>query len=105
MKEIVDEVLQEEESALRLVEQSKSRAQETLTKAKKEADDFIGQEALKLKDSIREKKDQAQRSFLAEKERIIREIKESSIRLRQNKEKEIPALARKVFSQIIAIGE
>jgi len=105
MKEIVDEVLQEEENARRLVEQAKNHAQEALLKAKNEAQEFRNQKMLELKDSIRREKEQAERSFIAEKEKILQEARDAGACLRTKKEKDIPEIAKNIFSQIIAINE
>lgn len=103
MREIVDKILQEEQSARSKVELAQNQSQETLLKAKEEAALLIKDAVDKAKDLAQKNKQRSEEGFLAEKESILKEAKESAALSISRREKDVPKIAGDIFSKIIAI--
>ncbi len=103
MREIVDRILQEEQSARSRLERAQNQSQDIVLKAKEEAL-FLTQDAVnKARDLAQKNKEEAQKSFLAEKENLLNEAKESAALSRSRREKDIVKIAGGIFSKIITI--
>jgi len=103
MREIVDRILHEEQSARSAIEQAQERSRNIVLKAKEESASIIQEAVNKAEELVRDNKEQSERNFLADKERIIREAKESAGSSRSGREKDIPGIAREIFRKIITI--
>ncbi|MCX5666513.1 MAG: hypothetical protein NT036_05705 [Candidatus Omnitrophica bacterium] len=103
MREIVDRILQEEQSARSKVEQAQSQSRDIVLKAKEEALLLIQDAVNKTEDLARNKKEDSEKAFLIEKDRILGEAKESAALSRSQREKDIPKIAGDIFSKIITI--
>lgn len=103
MKEIVDRILQEEQLARSRVEQAQAQAHQIITAAKEEAASLIQRSVNDAKDLAESRKEAARKSFLEEKESILKGIKDDVALSRSKKEQDIPAIAAKIFSKIITI--
>lgn len=101
MKEIVNEILKEEEEARKIIEKTKIEAEKIIADAKSEAKDYLDKAQASLKVLSAEKQEAAEKQFLAEKERILKETEEENVRLRKLREKDISVIAGKLFSQLI----
>ncbi|MFA4992090.1 MAG: hypothetical protein WC569_05890 [Candidatus Omnitrophota bacterium] len=104
MKEIVDRILKEEQAASRAIEKAKKDAEDIVARARKEAEESVRKTTIDAQDSARCKKTEAEKVFLSEKEKILGQVRAELVSMRQEKEKDIPGISGKVFSQIIDIG-
>ena len=103
MREIVDRILQEEQSARSRVERAQNQSRDIILKAKEEAASLIQDAVDKAGDLAQNNKEEAQMNFLAEKERIIEEAKDGAALSRGRREKDIPKIAGDIFSKTITI--
>ncbi|MCX5667599.1 MAG: hypothetical protein NTY34_04725 [Candidatus Omnitrophica bacterium] len=103
MREIVDRILQEEQSARSRVERAQNQSRDIILKAKEEAASLIQDAVDKAGDLAQNNKEEAQTSFLAEKEKIIKEAKDAAALSRSRREKDIAKKAGDIFLKIITI--
>ena len=103
MREIVDRILQEEQSARSRVERAQNQSQDIVLKAKEEASSLIQNALNKARDLAQNNKEEAQTSFLVEKDRILKEAKDGAALSRSRREKDIVKKAEDIFSKIITI--
>ncbi len=101
MREIVDRILREEESARSRVERAQNQSQGIVLKAKEEAIFLIQDAVNKAEDLAKNKKEETEKSFLAEKDRILGEAKDGAALSRSRREKDIAKKAGDIFSKII----
>ena len=103
MREIVDRILQEEQSARSRVERAQNQSQDIVLKAKEEAASLIQDAVNKAVDLAHNNKEEAQKSFLAEKDRILKDAKDGAALSRSRREKDIPKISGDIFLNIITI--
>ncbi len=103
MREIVDRILQEEQSARSRVERAQNQSQEIVLKAKEEAISLIEDAVRKAEALARNKKEDAEQAFLSQKGKILGEAKEGAALSRSQREKDVPKIAGDIFSKIITI--
>jgi vacuolar-type H+-ATPase subunit H len=103
MREIVDRILQEEQSARSRVERAQNQSQDIVLKAKEEAISLIQDAVNKAKDLSQNNKEEAEKNFLVEKDRILKEAKAGAALSRSRREKDIVKIAGDIFSKIINI--
>ena len=103
MREIVDRILQEEQSARSRVERAQDQSQDIVLKAKEEAISLIQEAVNKANALAQNNKEEAEKDFLIEKERIINEAMDGAALSRNRGEKDIAKKAQDIFSQIITI--
>jgi len=103
MREIVDRILQEEQSARSRVERAQNQSRDIVLKAKEEASSLIQDAVNKAEDLAQNNKKEAEKSFLAEKDRILKEAKDGAALSRSRREKDIVKKAVNIFSKIITI--
>lgn len=103
MREIVDRILQEEQSARSRVERAQNQSQDIVLKAKEEANSLIQDAVDKAEDLAQSNKEEAEKSFLIEKDRALKETKDGAALSRSRGEKDLVKIARDIFSKIIAI--
>ena len=103
MREIVDRILQEEQSARSNVERAQNQSQEIILKAKEEAASLIKEAVNKAEDLAANKKEDSEKAFLAEKHKILNDAKDGAALSRSQREKDIPGIAAEIFSRIITI--
>ena len=103
MRQIVDRILQEEESARSRLERAQNQSQDIVLRAKEEAISLIQDAINKANDLAQKNKEEAEMSFLAEKKRVLKEARDSAALSRSRIEKDIPKKARDIFSKIITI--
>lgn len=104
MREIVDRILQEEESARSRVERARNLAQDITLKAKEEAASLIQDAVDRAKGLAQNNKEEAEKSFLAEKDRILKEAEASAALSRSRREKDIPKIAADIFLNIVKLN-
>ncbi len=103
MKAIIDKIIKEEEQARQNIDSAKAKATEIINEANKEAK-RRSEEIISSADSIaKDKKQQTEKTFVEEKNKIIEKTKEEAIKLRQQKEKNMSDIADKVFAEIISV--
>jgi len=103
MREIIEQILQEEQSARSRAEQAQNQARDIVLKAKEEAKSLIQDAVNKAKDLALSKKEEAEKTFLAQKEKTLKETRDGIALSREKKEKDIPKIAGDIFSKIITI--
>jgi len=103
MREIVDRILQEEQSARSGVERAQDQSRDIILKAKEEANSLSQDAVNKAKNLAQTNKDDAEKSFLIEKSKILKEAQDAAALSRSRREKDIPGIARDIFSKIITI--
>ena len=103
MREIVNRILQEEQSARSRLERAQSQSQDIILKAKEEALLLTQDIVNKAKDLAQKNKEEAQNKFLAEKEDLLKEASASAALSRSRREKDIANIAGDIFSKIITI--
>jgi len=103
MREIVDRILQEERSASSRLELAQTQSQNIILKSKEEAAALIKEAIDKAEALANKNKEESEKNFLAERERILREAKAAAAISRSRREKEIPRISGEIFSKIITI--
>ena len=103
MREIVDRILQEEQSAHSRVDEAQNQAQDIALKAKEEARILIQDAVNKAHDLAESKEEEAEKDLLARKENALKETSDGITLSRSVREKDIPEIARSIFSKIITI--
>ncbi|MFA5255700.1 MAG: hypothetical protein WC419_03270 [Candidatus Omnitrophota bacterium] len=103
MREIVDRILQEEQSARSRLECAQNQSQEIILKAKEESASLIQDAIDKARDLAKNNREESEKGFLLEKERILVEAKENAALSRSRKEKDIVQTAKDIFLKIITI--
>jgi vacuolar-type H+-ATPase subunit H len=103
MREIVDRILQEEQSARSKVELAQAQSQDIVLKAKEEASSLIKDAVNKAKELSQNNEERSEQSFLAEKDRILKEAKDGAALSRSRREKDVAKIAADIFSKIITI--
>lgn len=99
----MDRILQEEQSARSRVERAQNQSQDIVLKAKEEASSLIQNAVDKAKDLASKKKEDAEKSFLIEKDRILKEAKEGAALSRSQRDKDIPKISGDIFLKTITI--
>ena len=103
MREMIDRILQEEQSARSQVERAQKEAQGIILKAK-ETSGILVQDAInKARDLAESRKKEAEVNYLAQKEKVLTQAKDDIALSRGSREKDIPEIARKIFSKIITV--
>ena len=103
MRQIVDRILQEEQSARSRVERAQNQSHDIVLKAKEEAVSLIQDAVNKAKYMAQSKKEDAEKSSLIEKDKMLKEAKDGASLSRSQREKDIPKIAGDIFSKIITI--
>lgn len=105
MKETVDRILQEEEKARKKIKQAQLQAETIVLSAQDRSRDLIEKAVHAAEKEAAEKKEESERKFLTNKEKILKEILEKSSLSRAGKEKDIIKKAHDVFSGVITIKD
>jgi vacuolar-type H+-ATPase subunit H len=103
MREIVDRILQEEQSARSRVEHAQSQSQDIILKAKEEAASLIQDAVNKAKNLAQNNKEGSETNFLIEKDRMLKDAKDSAAISRSRRDKDITKIAGEIFSGIMNI--
>jgi len=103
MREIVDRILQEEQSARSRVDEAQNQARDIALKAKEEAGVLIQDAVNKAYDLAKSKEEETGKNFLVQKENIIKEVSLGIALSRKSREKDIPGIAGSIFLKIITI--
>ncbi|MDD5347583.1 MAG: ATP synthase F0 subunit B [Candidatus Omnitrophica bacterium] len=105
MKEIVDKILREEEEARKRIEAARKQSQEALRAANDQAQFLVEKAVADAQAEAEARKQEAQRQFAAEKEKALKETQDGVASRRDEKARDIPALAHKFFLSITHIPE
>ncbi len=105
MKEVVERILREEEAARAKIEKAREEAEDIILRAKKGSRELIEERIRSAKDSAEKGREESERAFLSEKEKVLRETRDKSAALRKAREKDIPEIARRIFSRIMHIED
>lgn len=105
MREIVDRILQEERSASSRVELAKNQSRDIILKAKEAAASLIQDAVNKAENLAQSRKEEAEKNFLVEKDRILSEAKDGAALSRSRRDKDIVKKAEDIFLKIINIKD
>ena len=103
MKEIINQILKEEETARGIIEKAREDAQNLVQNAQKDSKNLLDKILVDIKNTSSQKQKEAENKFLAEREKALTEAKNSGIIMREAKGKDINPIAREVFLKIIDI--
>ena len=103
MKDVVEQVLKEEERARLALEAARAQAERLVAEAKAQGDQLLAGTITGTRQTVDTRIATAQKEFLAEKEKVLASVKEQTGALRAAREKDIPAISRAVFQQITSI--
>ena len=101
MREIVDRILQEEQSARDRYERAQDQSRDIVLKAKEEANSLVQDAVNKAMDLAQNNKREAEKNFLLEKDKIIKEAEDNAALSRSRGEKDIVKKAEDIFLKII----
>lgn len=105
MKQVIDRILKEEESARAKLDNAKIKAEDTILDAKKRAQVLMEEAVVSTSSFAKTKKEEFGKQFLSEREKTIKKAKEEISAVRTAKEKDIQKFADKIFSKVISKGE
>ncbi len=105
MKEIILEVLKEERDAEERLKSARKEAEKIVSEAKKKAQLLIEESKQKINAEVVQKKTEVEQEYLAEKENILRAVRENVNAFYQKKRKDIPKIVNYIFQQVIKIDE
>ncbi|MFA5271730.1 MAG: hypothetical protein WC412_05260 [Candidatus Omnitrophota bacterium] len=103
MKEIVDQILKEEETGRAIIEKTKKDAQDLILKAKSDAKELLNKTVADIKNTASQRQKEAENKFLAERENVLKETQSVNSALRESREKDIAVISKEVFLKIIDI--
>jgi vacuolar-type H+-ATPase subunit H len=103
MKEIVDQILKEEEATRSRLEQAQSQAHDMVVRAHTQAAAASEAAAAELRTSAEKSRSEAEQGFRAEKEQILAGTKNEAVNLREKRSRDIPQFIQQIFNQIIEI--
>jgi vacuolar-type H+-ATPase subunit H len=105
MKEIIQQIIDCEENGRKLIAQAQAEADKAVKDAQTQADSIRQSNIEKIKAMAQQKKDESLKIVTAEKEKMLSEERAKNSALRQAREKDVPALAKKAFATIMKIEE
>ena len=103
MKEIINQILKEEETARGIIEKAREDAQNLIQKTQKDSKNLLDKTLVDIKNMASQKQKEAENKFFTEREKTLMETKSSSVIMREAKEKDINPIAREFFLKIIDI--
>lgn len=105
MKEMIEKVIKCEEEGRQQIEQAQQQAAQIIAQAKAEGQQILQVNLEKLKIMAQQKREETGKIFLGEKEKLLAEFKQKNTVLREERQKDILAIAQKTFTQLIKIEE
>lgn len=105
MKDIVARILKEESEASKIVQEAKEQAERIILDARKERDEVINKIMSESSSFVDTQRRETEKKFFSEKDSILKEAKKATLSAIEKKNKDIPDMSKKVFSQIISIKE
>lgn len=105
MKEIIQQIIDCEEQGRQVITKAQAEANKSLQQAKIKAESILQTNIEKIKIMAQQKKAESLKIVTSEKEKILNEFKQKIAEKRQAREKDVPALAKKMFEKIIKIEE
>jgi vacuolar-type H+-ATPase subunit H len=103
MKETVDRILKQEEEARQKIEGARKESQDLVRKAQQESAGLIEKSIAGSQEAAQARKEEADKGFILEKEKELKATLDDVSVKRLEKEKDITALSRKIFQEIIQI--
>jgi vacuolar-type H+-ATPase subunit H len=103
MKETVDKILKQEEESRQRIEHARQESQDLIRKAQEEASSLIERSITGSHTAAQARKEEADKGFTLEKEKELKAALDKISVKRLEKEKDITALSRKIFQEIIQI--
>ena len=101
MKEIVKDILKEEEEARSKIKKATVQAEEIINNAREEAENFARKVNLDAKEAIKKRQEETEKELFSMKENVIRETGQEAVTKIEHKKGDISRLAREVFQEII----
>lgn len=105
MKDIVTRILKEEADASKAVQEAKEQAEAIIIDAKKEKEGIIEKIVLETNSFANLQKQEAEKRFVSEKDKVLKEAKKDVLSVKEKKDKDILDISRRVFSNIISIKD
>ena len=105
MKDVVEKIIKEEKRASKILQDAKEESVRILMDVKKEKETIIGQAISEADDFSHKQKEDSEKKFMSEKEKVIKEAKEETLAIRERKNKDISEISMRIFSQIITIED
>jgi vacuolar-type H+-ATPase subunit H len=102
MKEVIDNILKEEEKAKNNIDAAIKQAEKIKLEAEQKARDIISTNEKAVKEEIVKKREENEKAFLKRKEVSLKQIKEKQEEWLHNIEKEIPIIANRLFKEIVS---
>ncbi|MEK7868070.1 MAG: hypothetical protein AAB157_01700, partial [Candidatus Omnitrophota bacterium] len=84
---------------------AKEESVRILMYVKKEKETIIGQAISEADDFSYKQKEDSEKKFMSEKEKVLKEAKEETLAIRERKNKDISEISMRIFSQIITIKD
>ena len=103
MKDVVRQIIQEEEQMRHQVEKAQADAAGFIERARIQAQAMVDNTVAEVKGAGVKKREELQQGFLEEKEKIISDTRTEAAELRRKRTADIPQLAQKLFTRIIEI--
>ena len=101
MREIVKDILKEEEEARDKISKATKEAEEIISNAQEQAEQLVQKTILETKAAIKKNLEETEKQLLLAKENVVRQTRQEAVSKIEKKKGDIPRLAREVFSGII----
>jgi vacuolar-type H+-ATPase subunit H len=104
MKEIIEKILKEEETAKKRIEESYRQAEQLIAQAKKESETVLNAARRDVQELVRNRHQEAEESFLKEKKAILAKAREDAVSLRMKQEQDVSRYAQDIFTRILGLS-
>ena len=105
MKDAIEKILKEEERASKILQDAKEEADRIVRDAKKEKEDIINRSATEADNLSYKEKQESEKKFMSEKENVLTEVRKETLAIKEEKDKGISEISKKVFSRIITLED
>ncbi len=103
MKEIIGKILREEETNRKKIEDARKQAEDAIAKARDKYQDIVDRAIHEAKQEALARRQDAEKEFLLQKEKILAELKAKLDDLEKEKSRAVSGAASQVFSQLTDI--
>jgi vacuolar-type H+-ATPase subunit H len=103
MKEVVKDILKEEETARNKISKATQEAARIISDAKAEAENIVRQAGADAKESIKRKQEETEKTLFSEKETVIFRTRQETVAGIEKKKNDISRLAGETFRDIISL--
>ncbi|MDD2703492.1 MAG: hypothetical protein PHC33_05755 [Candidatus Omnitrophica bacterium] len=103
MKEVVKDILKEEETARNKISKATQEAARIINDAREEAENLVRQAGVDAKESIKRKQEETEKTLFSEKEAVICRARQETVSGIEKKKSDISRLAGEMFRDIISL--